>query len=68
MSFSIGRERGVIDSLAVHAASRASLVIELKTEIVDVNELIATFDRKARLAQRIATERGWGSGPGRSVA
>ena len=59
VSFSIRGERGVIDILAWHAATRTLLVIELKTEIVDVNELMGTLDRKRRLAVEIARERGW---------
>ena len=58
VSFSIYGERGVIDILAWHPGRRALLVIELKTDIVDVNELVGTFDRKRRLAARIARERG----------
>src|SRR5687767_1603723 len=59
VSFAIRGERGVIDILAWHAASRTLLVIELKTEIVDVNELRGTVDRKRRLAVQIGRERGW---------
>jgi transcriptional regulator with XRE-family HTH domain len=59
VSFSIQGERGVIDILAWHAAARSLLVIELKTEIVDVNDLMTTVDRRRRLASRIAGERGW---------
>jgi len=59
VSFSIYGERGVIDILAFHAPTGSLLVIELKTSIVDVNELVGTLDRKARLAGRIADERGW---------
>jgi transcriptional regulator with XRE-family HTH domain len=59
VSFSIYGERGVIDMLAWHSARRALLVIELKTDIVDVNELLGTLDRKRRLAKQIARERGW---------
>jgi transcriptional regulator with XRE-family HTH domain len=59
VSFSIYGERGVIDILAWHPARRALLVIELKTDIVDVNELLGTLDRKRRLAKQIARERGW---------
>lgn len=59
VSFSVYGERGVIDILAFHAASGALLVIELKTEIVDVNELVGTIDRKTRLALGIAHDRGW---------
>lgn len=59
VSFSIYGERGVIDILAWHAQTRTLLVIELKTEVVDVNELMGNVDRKQRLAARIARERGW---------
>ena len=59
VSFSIFGERGVIDVMGWNAAHQSLLVIELKTDIADVNELIGTFDRKVRLAWRIAEERGW---------
>jgi hypothetical protein len=42
-----------------HVSSGALLVIELKTEIVDVNDLVGTLDQKARLGPKIAAERGW---------
>jgi Helix-turn-helix. len=57
VSFSIWGERGVIDLLAWHPGARALLVIELKTEIADANELVGTVDRKRRLARQIARER-----------
>ena len=59
VSFAIRGERGVIDILAWHAETRTLLVIELKTDIVDVNELMGTIDRKRRLAADIARDRGW---------
>jgi transcriptional regulator with XRE-family HTH domain len=59
VSFSIWGERGVIDILAWHEPTRSLLVIELKTELVDFNELLGTLDRKSRLARQIAAERGW---------
>ena len=59
VSFSIYGERGVIDLLAWHGERRALLVIELKTDIADVNELLGTFDRKVRLAAQVAGGRGW---------
>ena len=59
VSFSVYGERGVIDIVAWHAPTRSLLVIELKTEIVDVNELMANVDRKRRLAASVARERGW---------
>ncbi len=59
VSFAVFGERGVIDILAWHAGRQALLVIELKTDIIDVNELLGTLDRKRRLAARIGAERGW---------
>lgn len=59
VSFSIFGERGIIDLVAWNVAHRSLLIIELKTDIADVNELIGTFDRKVRLGWRIAEERGW---------
>jgi transcriptional regulator with XRE-family HTH domain len=59
VSYSIFGERGVIDILAWHPGQRALLVIELKTDIVDVNDLIGSMDRRRRLAWRIARDRGW---------
>jgi transcriptional regulator with XRE-family HTH domain len=58
VSFSVFGERGVVDQLAWHAAARHLIVIELKTEFVDFNELLGTLDRKIRLARTIAQERG----------
>jgi transcriptional regulator with XRE-family HTH domain len=59
VSFAIYAERGVIDIVAWHPRRRALLLIELKTDIVDVNELIGTLDRKRRLAPQIVAARGW---------
>ncbi len=59
VSFSIYGERGIIDGLAWHAATGTLLVVELKTELVDVSEILGTLDRKLRLAPRIARERDW---------
>ncbi|MEA2676479.1 MAG: hypothetical protein QOJ81_620 [Chloroflexota bacterium] len=59
VSFSVYGERGWIDILAWHAPSRTLLVIEVKTELVDVHETLGVLDRKKRLAPGIARERGW---------
>jgi transcriptional regulator with XRE-family HTH domain len=59
VSYSIYGERGVIDILAWHPGRRALLIIELKTDIVDVNDLVGSADRRKRLARTIAGERGW---------
>jgi transcriptional regulator with XRE-family HTH domain len=58
-SFSVYGERGIIDVLAFHPATRSLLVVELKTEIVDVQALIGTVDRYRRLAPTVAREREW---------
>lgn len=59
VSFASYGERGVIDILAWHRASRSLLVIELKSEFVDVNELMGGVDRKRRLAGGVARDRDW---------
>lgn len=58
-SFSIWGERGIVDLLAWHAPSRTLLVVELKTEIVDVQRLIGTVDRYRRLAPAIVRDLRW---------
>ena len=58
-TFSIYGERGVIDVLAFHEPTRSLLVVELKTQIVDVQGLIGSMDRYRRLAPIVARERGW---------
>ena len=59
VTFAIFADRGVIDILGWHPGRRAVLVIELKTDVVDVNELLGTLDRKRRLAKQIAKARTW---------
>jgi transcriptional regulator with XRE-family HTH domain len=66
VSYSVFGERGVIDILAWHQETRTLLVIELKTSIVDVSELMGKVDQKQRLAAEIARKRGWI--PGRVAA
>ena len=58
-TFSIYGERGSIDILAFHPATGALLVIEVKSVVPDVQATLAGIDRKARLAQQVARERGW---------
>jgi len=60
VSYSIYGERGSIDLLAWHEASRTLLVIEVKTELVSLEETLRKHDEKARLARRVAEEQlGW---------
>src|SRR5665811_1227526 len=58
-SFSIWGERGVVDLVAWLAPSRTLLIVELKTEIVDVQRLIGTVDRYRRLAPQVVRDLGW---------
>ncbi len=62
VSFAINGERGSIDILAWHAATATLLVIEVKSVVPDVQATLHAFDRKLRLADRVARERGWRSG------
>ena len=59
VSFAIYRERGVIDILAFHEPTGSLLVIELKTEIVSIENLLTTMDIRMRHAAQIARDRGW---------
>lgn len=59
VSFNWYGERGVVDIVAWHAATRTLLLVELKTELVDPNDLLAVTDRRRRLATQIAEPFGW---------
>lgn len=59
VSYSHFGERGRIDLLAFHPATRVLLVIELKSELVDVQALLGSLDVKVRLAPGIADRFGW---------
>jgi transcriptional regulator with XRE-family HTH domain len=59
VSYAVYSERGVVDIIAWHPDHRAILVIELKTDIVDVNQLIGKVDEKRRLIRQIVRDRGW---------
>lgn len=59
VSFNVYGERGSIDILAYHPATRSLLVIEIKSVVPDMQSMLAAIDRKGRLARDIANERGW---------
>ena len=59
VSFAVYGERGVIDILAYHAPTQSLLVIELKTELASIEDLLVRMDRRTRLAMGIGRERGW---------
>jgi hypothetical protein len=60
VSFALYGERGSIDILAWHSATRTLLIIEIKTELGSVEGLLRPLDAKVRLAPSVAAERfGW---------
>jgi transcriptional regulator with XRE-family HTH domain len=60
ISFSEYGERGSIDIVAWHAPSRTLLVVEIKTELVSIEETLRRHDAKVRLAADIVHKRfGW---------
>jgi transcriptional regulator with XRE-family HTH domain len=59
VTFSMYGERGSIDVLAFHPETRMLLVVEVKSVVPDMQATLGGVDRKARLGERIARERGW---------
>lgn len=59
-SFSHFGERGAVDVLGWTAARRALVIVEVKTRIVDLQDLLGAVDRKRRLVPLlVARDRGW---------
>lgn len=53
-------ERGAIDLVAWHPEARAILVVEVKSQLVDLQDVLGSLDRKVRIALSVlAPERGW---------
>lgn len=59
VSFSVYGERGSIDVLAIHPATRVLLVVEVKSAVADIQGTLIPLDRKARLAPQLARDLGW---------
>lgn len=59
VSFNRYGERGRIDLLAYHRALHILLVIEVKSELVDVQGLLGSLDQKTRLGPFVAERFGW---------
>jgi hypothetical protein len=55
-SFSHFGERGRVDLLAWHATTGCLLVAEIKTELIDAQDLLGRLDVKARLAGVLASD------------
>jgi len=64
VSFNHYGDRGAIDLLAYHPATRTLLVVEVKTEIASAEETLRRLDVKARVAPPLAPER-FGEKPAR---
>jgi transcriptional regulator with XRE-family HTH domain len=58
-TFSHVSERGSIDLLARHPSTGVVAVIEIKTVVVDLQDLLARLDAKTRLAPTVAAPLGW---------
>lgn len=62
-SFNVFGDRGSVDVLAWLPASRALLIVEIKTEITGLEETLRVLDMKRRVAPTLAArELGWHSG------
>jgi transcriptional regulator with XRE-family HTH domain len=59
-TFSRYREQGAVDVLAWRDAERALLLVEVKTELDNLQSLLSVLDRKRRIVPGlVAVERGW---------
>ena len=55
-------ERGSVDVIGWHAASRSLLIVEAKSTLTDLQDLLGSMGRKLRIVpDRLAEERGWES-------
>jgi hypothetical protein len=53
-------DRGSVDILGWHAATATLVIVEVKTRLLDVQELLGTLDRKCRVVPMlVARERAW---------
>ena len=59
VSFNHFGDRGRYDLIAFHPLSRCLLVVEIKTAIGDVQDLLGRLDVKVRLSRRSAQSFGW---------
>ena len=59
VSFNEYGDRGRIDLLAFHPSTGTLLVIEIKTLIVDAQDLLGSLDVKQRVSTRVARSLGW---------
>ncbi len=57
VTYAIYGERGAIDVMAFHPSTASLVVIEVKTELTSIEEMLRRHDEKVRLGPRIARER-----------
>jgi len=58
-SFNHYGDRGRIDLLAFHPATETLVVVEIKTVIAEIQDLLGALDTKARIAPAVARSLGW---------
>lgn len=58
-TFNVYGERGSVDVIGLHSATGVCLVVEVKSALPELGAMLATLDRKVRLAKRIAEDAGW---------
>ena len=58
-TFNVYGERGSVDVLAWHPATRSLLIGEIKSVVADAQGTLGPLDRKARNAAKIGRGRGW---------
>jgi len=59
VSFNHYGDRGRVDVLAFHPSARTLIVVEVKTAIGDLQEMLGRIDIKARLGMTLAQAAGW---------
>lgn len=59
LTFAVRGERGSIDVLAFHRATRQLLVVEVKSVVPDMQAMLAGLDRKVRLGPLAARDLDW---------
>jgi transcriptional regulator with XRE-family HTH domain len=52
-------DRGSVDVLGWHQATRSLLVIEIKSVVPDAQATLMPLDRKTRLGRKLGAQRGW---------
>jgi hypothetical protein len=59
VSFNHYGDRGRVDLLAHHLTTRMVLVVEIKTAVGDLQDMLGRLDTKVRLAPMLASQAGW---------